>query len=142
MSTPIRFTAAAAAISLSVWGGAIGAAEEEATSPDVPPKTEYCLSLIRIDDSEILDSKHMLFTMSDRSMYLNTLPRNCAGMNPGDTYTFRTSQKRLCNQDIITILHPGGHYMMPGVSCGLGMFEPVTPEQVDALKLQIEAESR
>jgi hypothetical protein len=63
-------------------------------------------------------------------------------MSPGDAYTFRTSQNRLCNQDIITILHPGGHYMMPGASCVLGMFEPVTPEQVDGLITRIEAESR
>jgi hypothetical protein len=140
MGTSIR-VAAAAAISLLIPGGAANAAQPGATNPDASPGTEYCLSLIRIDDSKILDSRHMLFTMTDKSMYLNTLPRNCAGMDPGDTYTFRTSLNRLCHQDVITILHPGGHYMIPGVSCGLGMFERVTQEQVDALKRQIDAES-
>jgi hypothetical protein len=140
MNAPVRLTAATI-FSLVLLSGPSGAAEPEATGSDGPPGTEYCLSLIRIDDSKILDSKHMLFTTTDKSMYLNTLPRNCAGMKPGDAYTFRTSQKRLCNQDIITILHPGGHYMMPGVSCVLGVFERVTPEQVDALKIRIEAES-
>jgi len=132
---------AAAIFSLVIMIGPSGAAEPKATSSDAPPGAEYCLSLIRIRDSKILDSKHMLFTMTDKSMYLNTLPSKCAGMDPGDAYTFRTSLNSLCNQDVITILYPGGHGMLPGVSCGLGMFEPVTQEQVDALKLQIEAES-
>ncbi len=141
MITPVR-TAVAVAIALMMASGAAGAEEPQAPGPDAQQGAEYCLSLIRIDDSKILDSQHMLFTMTDKSMFLNTLPRNCPGMSPGDAYSFRTSLNRLCNQDIITILHPGGHYMMPGVSCGLGMFERVTPEQVDALKLRIEAESR
>lgn len=141
MSTPICFVAAAA-ISLVMAGAASSAAEPETTTSGAPPGTEYCLSLIRIDDSKILDSKHILFTMTDKSMFLNTLPLNCAGMDPGDAYTFRTPLNRLCNQDIITLLYPGGHGMIPTVSCGLGMFERVTPEQVDALKRQIETESR
>jgi len=132
---------ATAIFSLVISSGPSGAAEPEAKRSDAPPGTEYCLSLIRIRDSKILDSKHILFTMTDKSMYLNTLPKKCAGMDPGDAYTFRTSLNSLCNQDVITMLYPGGHGMLPGVSCGLGLFERVTQEQVDALKLQIEAES-
>jgi hypothetical protein len=140
MKTALGLTATAI-FSLLISSGPSGAAEPEAKSSDAPPGMEYCLSLIRIRDSKILDSEHVLFTLTDKSMYLNTLPKKCAGMDPGDAYTFRTSLNSLCNQDVITILRPGGHGMLPGVSCGLGMFERVTREQVDALKLQIEAES-
>jgi hypothetical protein len=139
MSMPTRFVTATAIV-LVLSSGSPGAAEPGDAASDLPPGTEYCLSLIRIDDSRILDSKHMLFEMTDKSMYLNTLPLGCPGMDPGDAYTFRTPLNQLCNQDIITILYPGGHGMVPGVSCGLGMFERVTQEQVDALRLQIEAE--
>jgi hypothetical protein len=96
---------------------------------------EFCLGLIRIEDSKILDSRHMLFTMTDKGMYLNTLPKKCGSMGPGDTYTFRTSINRLCQGDVITMLHPGGRDFIPGASCALGMFEPVTQAQVDALDL-------
>ena len=138
----LKFFTAATAISLMLSGGIGSAAEPAATAPDVPPEEELCLSLIRIDDSKILDSRHVLFTMSDDSIYLNTLPQACAGMRPGDAFTFRTSLNRLCNQDIITILRPGGHGMLPGASCALGPFQRLTQEQLDALKLRIEAESR
>ena len=143
----LKLFTALATISLMFSVGPGRAAEPAVTAPDAPPETgspetEFCLSLMRIDDSKILDSKHMLFTMSDNSMYLNTLPHECAGIRPSDAFTFRTSLNRLCNQDVITILRPGGHGMLPGVSCALGLFQQVTPEQVDALKLQIEAESK
>ncbi len=141
MSTPGIFVTATAIV-LLMSSGSPNAAEPGEAASGGPPATEYCLSLIRIDDSSILDSKHMLFTMTDKSMYLNTLPRGCAGMDSKDAYTFRTQLNKLCNQDIITILHPGGHGMLPGVSCSLGMFEKVTQDQVDALKLQIEADSK
>jgi len=76
----------------------------------------------------------MLFTMVDRRMYLNTLPYDCPGMHADDTYMFSTSLSQLCNLDIITILNTAGPGYLRGPSCGLGMFKPVTQEEVDALK--------
>jgi hypothetical protein len=72
--------------------------------------------------------------MIDRRMYLNTLPHGCPGMHPYDTYMFSTSLSQLCNLDIITILNLAGFGYLRGPSCGLGMFEPVTQEEVDALR--------
>ena len=100
---------------------------------------EFCLQLIRIDSSKILDSQHMLFVMTDKRMYLNTFPLECSGLKPRDAYKFSTPMNRLCNQDIITKLTYGGQGFIPGVSCSLGLFEQVTQEQVQALKLEIEA---
>lgn len=107
-----------------------------ATEPaqSTAPQVEKCLSIVRIDQSKIVDSRHMLFTTADRRMYLNTLPRDCPGMHPGDTYMFSTALSQLCNVDIITILNPAGVGFLRGPSCGLGMFEPVTQEQVETLQ--------
>jgi hypothetical protein len=80
--------------------------------------------------------------MNDKRMYLNTLPNGCPGMQRDDAYMFRTSLNQLCDLDIITILNPAGFGFLPGPSCGLGMFEPVTQEQVDALKLKIDARKK
>ena len=144
MNLPKRITAAVA-LSLTVLAGASIAAEPGTADFDVPPgddKSKFCLQLIRIDSSRILDSQHMLFIMTDKRMYLNTFPLDCSGLKPGDTYKVRTSLNRLCNQDVITKLTYGGQGFIPGVSCGLGMFEEVTEEQVDALKLEIKAKKQ
>jgi hypothetical protein len=138
MKIPTRI-AASAAICLMLLGALSDAAEPATTAPDNQSQAGYCLRLMAIDDSRILDSQHMLFTTKDKRLYINTFPVECPGMRPGDTYTFRTSLNRLCNQDVITILRPGGHYFIAGVSCGIGMFEEVTQQQVDALKQEIKA---
>ena len=137
MSLPGRITAGAV-ISLALLSAPSNAAESSRADSAPPPEDEkarFCLKLINIDNSRILDSQHMLFIMADNRMYLNTLPLVCPGLKPGDTYEFRTSLNQLCNQDVITKLTYGGRGFIPGVSCGLGMFEEVTQEQVEALKL-------
>lgn len=139
MKIPTRVAASAAAMCLVLWGASSAAAESATAAPDARSQAGYCLRLLAIDDSSILDSQHMLFTTKDKRLYVNTFPVACPGMRAGDTYAFRTSLNQLCNQDVITILRPGGHYFIPGVSCGIGMFEEVTPQQADALKQEIKA---
>ena len=141
MSLPNRITAAAA-LYFTVAAVPSIASEPGTTADDRPPEDEkgqFCLQLIRIDSSRILDSQHMLFTMNDKRMFLNTFPLECSGLKPGDAYKFSTPLNKLCNQDVITKLTYGGQGFIPGVSCGLGMFKEVTPEQVEALKLEIDA---
>ena len=136
MSLPKRITALAAMCLTALSAPSI-AAEPATAGADMPPegeRSEFCLRLISIDSSKILDSQHMLFIMKNKRLYLNTFPLVCSGLKPGDAYKFRTSMNRLCNQDVITKLTYGGQGFIPGVSCGLGMFEEVTQEQVEALK--------
>jgi hypothetical protein len=141
MSLPKHITAIAV-ICLTMLS-ARSLAADPATADSDPTadveKGKFCLKLINIDSSSILDSQHLLFITTDKRMYLNTLPRVCSGLKPGDTYEFSTPLNRLCNQDIITKLTYGGRGFIPGVSCGLGMFEEVTQEQVEALKKEISA---
>jgi len=104
------------------------------------PKAVHCIDLQRIKSSEILDDSHMLFKMANGDMYLNTLEHRCPGLRRSQPYMVRTSLTRLCNLDIITLLDATGFGFMPGASCGLSMFEPVTKAQVDAVKAAIKAE--
>jgi hypothetical protein len=94
----------------------------------------HCLQLIRIKESEILDSNHIVFHMINGDTYVNTLPHACPGLRKNEPYMLRTSQSRICDLDIITMLHPNGWGFMPGASCGLGDFDKVTPEQVEMIK--------
>ncbi len=122
----------AAVCLLAAAGMTSAAAQDDATDRPL-----HCLNMMRIDHTDILDSRHMLFTMTTKRLYLNTLPAGCAGMRPHDPYLTRTSLTQLCDLDIITVLHQTGFGFMPGASCGLGMFQPVTQHEVDLLKQQI-----
>ena len=97
-----------------------------------PP--EQCLSLIRIDRSEVVDDRNILFHMQDGDIYRNQLPYRCPGLSLHDTFMYRTSLNQLCNLDIITVMDSIGFGLSPGASCGLGHFYPITEEQAEKLR--------
>ncbi|MCB1701657.1 MAG: hypothetical protein H6985_04125 [Pseudomonadales bacterium] len=138
MIVPKRIPAAVV-VFLAALSAPLVAAEPAADTQAGGEKSELCLNLIRIDSSKILDSKHMLFIMTDKTMYLNTFPLECPGLKPGDAYKFRTPLNQLCNQDLVTKMTYGGQGFIPGVSCGLGKFVEISQEQVDALQQKIKA---
>jgi len=99
----------------------------------------HCLSLIRIKDSDILDNQHIVFETVGHKYYLNQLSHPCPGLTRDKAFMYRTSLDQLCDLDIITVLDDYGFGLQPGASCGLGVFEPVSKEQVDGLKASLEA---
>lgn len=118
----------------SLGVGVHAANDAKAESADV--KGERCIDLARVDDTEIIDGKRILFKMVGKQMYLNELPRNCPGLRPNEPYLVRTSIDRLCDLDLITMLNRTGFGFTRGASCGLGTFEPVTQAQVDMVKAE------
>ncbi|MEJ8566084.1 DUF6491 family protein [Elongatibacter sediminis] len=97
-----------------------------------PP--EQCIRLQRIDRTEVLDDYSILFHMKGGDIYLNRLPHRCPGLAFRDSFMYRTSLNQLCNVDIITVLDNMGFGFSPGASCGLGLFYPVSKEDVKQLK--------
>jgi len=120
-----------------VLASASAFAAQEAAAPDAtstPPKR--CLELVRIENTEVIDNKHIVFhvTGAGDQMYLNTLPYACVGLNKNDPFLYKTSLSELCDLDTITVLHQLGPGFMRGPSCGLGKFDKVTKEQVEMLR--------
>jgi hypothetical protein len=107
-------------------------AQDAAPAADAAPKR--CLDLLRIESTEIIDDKRIVFHLSGGQMYLNTLDFACAGLSRGDPFLYKTSMSQLCDLDLITVLHQQGAGFIQGPSCGLGKFERVTKEQVAMLK--------
>jgi hypothetical protein len=91
-------------------------------SYDKTDKVESCVQLQRIDHTDILDTKNILFTMLDGKRYLNTLPVQCSGLTPYRAFSYKTSLNMLCNTDIITVFEPGLPHPNSFGSCGLGHF--------------------
>jgi hypothetical protein len=94
---------------------------------------EQCVSLIRIDRTEVVDDRNVLFYMKNGDIYRNRLPNDCPGLEAQDAFMYRTSLSQLCNVDIITVLTNMGFGFRPGASCGLGMFHPVKPLTAEEL---------
>ena len=137
MHALIRSTAAVTALGLIASTMAF---HPSALGEDHMSDAEHCISLNRIDRTEILDDQHILFEMRDDTTYLNTLANRCPGLEIEQTFMYRTAISQLCDLDIITVLRNDFQFgMAPGPSCGLGMFEPVTPEEVEALKARADA---
>jgi len=128
------------AVSLSM--AAPLAAEEKAMDKSIdlvsgPP--EQCVSLSRIDHTYVLDDRNILFYMHGGKIYRNHLPYNCSGLKINDTFMYRTSLHQLCNVDIITVLDSLGFGYSPRNSCGLGLFYPVSKDDVAKLKERAKA---
>jgi hypothetical protein len=76
----------------------------------------------------------LLFEMRSGSSYLNELPRRCPGLDRNDTLMYRSSVGQLCNVDIVTVLDDWGFGFSPGISCGLGMFHPISDRSVEEMR--------
>lgn len=112
------------------------AAEEDESEKGMlkPEGAENCVSLSQIRKTRIVDDQTIIFYMRGSDIYINRLPRRCAGLKRSDGYSYETSLTRLCNTDIIRVLQRfGGAFPRPQNACGLGFFQPTTAEAVDLL---------
>ncbi|MBW2941717.1 DUF6491 family protein [Zhongshania aquimaris] len=95
---------------------------------------ERCVNLRRIEKMDVVDNRSILFYMKGKQIYLNDLPYNCNGLTRHKTVMYRTSLSELCNVDIITVLNSIGSGFLPGPSCGLGQFYPISKENAEKIK--------
>ena len=95
---------------------------------------ERCVSLTRIDRTEVIDDHNILFHMRGGKIYRNQLPRRCPGLRRERSFSYRTSLSQLCDLDMITVLYDYGIGITPGASCGLGRFIPINEEEIQILK--------
>ncbi|CAA0093575.1 Uncharacterised protein [Zhongshania aliphaticivorans] len=100
----------------------------------VSDEPQRCVSLQRIDRMDVVDNRSILFYMRGKQIFLNDLPYPCHGLSRHKTVMYRTSLNDLCNVDIITVLNSVGSGFLPGQSCGLGQFYPISKENADIIK--------
>ena len=114
-------------ITATGWTAAAPVAPEQESS-------RHCLSLNRIERSEILDNQHIAFKTIDGKYYMNVLPRPCTPLHRNSALMYKTSLSRLCDLDIITVLDSLGGGYEPVGSCGLGGFNEAAENEVKALR--------
>lgn len=114
----------------------LGAEEEKQTKFDKvmakyerTGETKRCVNPSRLNESRVLDEGHILFRVSPKTAYLNTLPRQCRSLKfyQAIAYTVRGSQ--ICANDFFRVID---RMMVPGASCSFGEFEKVVKKTAKA----------
>lgn len=113
------------------FASAVAAQEEdEEQASDEPLR---CLSMNSIRSTKVLDDSRVLFLNARDKAYLNRLDRECLGLSRSGTFEYRVQSgarhARLCSTDSITVIEISGR----GLNCGLGMFEPLSPDELASL---------
>jgi hypothetical protein len=95
---------------------------------------QRCVSLRQIDYTKVIDDDTVLFFLKGGDVMRNDLPRNCPRLMSEDAFTYRTSIEQLCDSDTITVLDDVGAGFIPGATCGLGEFQPITDHEAETLE--------
>ncbi len=82
-----------------------------------------CLSLVRINRTEVWDDWHILFRMRNGDLWLNALPRKCSRLGREASFMYENAINQLCKMDIITVLDTSTN--IKGPSCSLGDFQKI-----------------
>ena len=99
---------------------------------------ERCINTRNIRSTDVLDERTILFRMRGRDYYVNYLRNDCPGLVREERFSYRTTGGRLCQVDTIRVLEQFGGYIQEGMSCGLGVFYPITGEEAEFLALEPE----
>jgi hypothetical protein len=120
----------------ALLGGAVALSFASARAQDEDDAKQEplrCLSMNSIRSTRVIDDERVLFFQARDRVFLNRLDRECLGLARHGTFTYKVQSgarhARLCATDSITVLEATGR----GLNCGLGLFEPLSVEEVESL---------
>ena len=99
---------------------------------------ERCINTRNIRNTDILDERTILFRMRGDDYFVNYLRHDCPGLLREERFSYRTSGGRLCQVDTIRVIEQFGGFIQEGMSCGLGVFYPISEEEAEFLALEPE----
>ena len=118
----------------------VGASEETEEEAGPSPldellgDSERCITISRINRTEVLSDRAIVFYLNGGDIYVNRLPHRCPGLRNRDSFGYKNSTNRLCSIDTIRVIDSIGGSIRPGVGCGLGEFHPVSESTIEQLK--------
>ena len=112
---------------------------DEIVNGTAPPidytQTEKCLRSERIERTEPLSDRFIVFHMRGGALWIAQMRNRCPEMTYDSKLMFEKSNPRICEWDTVRVVHDEGlDGYRYGPRCNLPKFEPVTPQQVDMLK--------
>lgn len=106
-------------------------------------ESERCLSTHIYRSVEVLDDRNVLFKGPGDRVWINQLRHRCIGLRRNDTLQFELRDNRVCDLDsfqaVDTLFRV---WSRTSATCTLGKFQPVTPEQVEAIRAAVREERK
>jgi hypothetical protein len=136
-ATTRRLRACVAPLAAAAVGTMLPSLAARADDPPAnPPAKPHCVWLQRIDHTETLGDRNILFYLKDGTIYRNELPNACPTLRQNTPFMYRLALDQLCDTDVITVLQQWNFGFTPTVSCLLGPFHLIDRAQADALKAE------
>ena len=102
---------------------------------DIDREPERCIRLAGIDQTHIVDDQTILFYMRQGDVvFQNVLRLECRGLKRADRFGYKTIGGNLCSTDAVTVLRTFGGGFDSGMTCSLGEFVRISPEEADFLR--------
>jgi len=130
----VRISVARAPFLAALLGALVAAASFAEEDDDFDRTPRECINISRIDHTRIIDEHTILFYMRGNEIYRNYMPEACRGLSPRDPFLYSTTSRELCDVDAIELLESWGSQLTRGRSCELGLFYPITEEEVEELE--------
>jgi hypothetical protein len=106
--------------------GTSSAADEEPLSV-----AQECLHQHSIKRTKVLNDRNILFVDRDGQNYVNQLLRQCPSMRRNSLLNYPIANSRLCaGNSFVVLLQAGMNNYVPSFVCQLGMFAPVSEDEV------------
>ncbi len=150
-----RSTLRPSLLMVAVLGAVVQVGSAVAVEEKEDAKTAIaCIRRTEIKGTKVLDSRNVLVTTRDRSTYRSELPKQCPGLRRNMAMALTYSDNKLCAGSSFTVLMragastnstpitvPGsnehisvpGPAFVPGAVCQLGIFTPISEEEINAL---------
>ena len=110
---------------------------EEVAEDDIEfdREPQSCVSMSRIDRTEIVDDQTILFFQRGGRVYMNLLETNCPTLRSNGVFRYRISSgaltARLCDFHAITVMDRLSD--SPTYNCKLGMFHPLLEDEAEQM---------
>ena len=119
------------ASALLVFGAALDARAQDG---EEDRGSEHCISLPRIDHTEVIDDQTILFYARGNRVYRNYLPRQCPGLEREQRFMYEVRNNQLCSSDAVSVLESWGSGLARGFLCPLGEFQELSEEELEEIK--------
>lgn len=137
----------------------VGVSSEHAAAQGGASAAPSCLARPNVRRMQIVDDENVLFVMRDKTTFRSALARACPGLRRDSQISLTAADRQVCvggsfqvllrvgtGSNSESVMVPGGTTVsvprpnfVPGPTCILGAFTPMTDAEVDAL---VEASAR
>jgi hypothetical protein len=98
--------------------------------------TVDCIPVQRVDRTEVLDDRNIVFHMRGREAFLNRLEQDCPGLDREKRFMYEVRNTQLCSVDTISVLEDWGVGVASGFTCPLGPFQEMSEDELADLRAQ------